>query len=126
MIKRLILAVALICVSVPTVVLAWDTWRSSYTATIDTTKNLCGTDAGLVGPTRRGFLHSVCISSSAFQTDTITIYNSSGTAINPLTTIDGTAYEGCFNYDVVASTINKGLTYSKTGGAIVQIQYDCY
>lgn len=123
MIKKLVLTAALLCVGVPSTVFAWDVWRSSYTATIDTTRNLCGGDAGIV-TNRRGIFHGVCVSSAAVN-GTFSIYNSSGTTINPIAILDLNT-NGCFYYDVVASTVNKGLTYSNTGLSKLTILYDCY
>lgn len=100
-------------------------WRSSFTNTADTTKNLCGNDNGIV-TNRRGILHSVCVSSNTAGTDVITVYNSSASAINPIAVIDGSSSENCYTFDVIATTVTKGLTYSKTGTSSVEILYDCY
>lgn len=98
-------------------------WRSSFTKTADTTKNVCGNDAGIV-TNRRGFLHGVVVSSAAVP-GVFTVYNSSGSAINIMAEID-TSAEGSYYYDVVASTINKGLTYSNSSTASVTLLYECY
>lgn len=120
--KRLFLAVSIFII--PVLVFADShIWRSSYTATADTTQNVCG-PAGGYSTNRRGYLHGVCISSSAV-TGTFTVYNSSASAINPIAVLD-TQINGCYYYDVAASTINKGLTYSNTSTGKVTLLYECY
>jgi hypothetical protein len=91
-------------------------YRSSFTATADTTKNLC--------MNRRGFLHGVCVSSATALPSTFIVYATSATAANIIATIDGTK-TGCYYFDVVAST-PTGLTYSNSATANTTVLYDCY
>lgn len=95
---------------------AYEAWLSSTTVTADTTKNLC--------VNKRGVLHGVIISSSVAASSLI-VYNSSAAAINPIAVIDSSA-KGSYLYDVIASTVNKGLTYSTIGTAASTILYNCY
>lgn len=90
-------------------------WRSSYTATADTTQNLC--------MNRRGILHGVIVSSGSASSN-MAVYASSGTAFQPIAEINTTA-QGSYFYDVIAST-RTGLTYSTVGTAKVTILYDCF
>ena len=96
---------------------AYEAWLSSTTATADTTKNVC--------MSKRGVFHGVCVSSPTALASTYTVYNSSASAINPIAVIDATG-RGCYYYDVVASTVNKGLTYSNSSTANVTLLYNCY
>lgn len=122
--KRLILAFGLLM----TVKVLWagsppSVWISSFTTAPVTTQNLCGVHAGIT-TNRRGFFHGVCTSSGATN-GFITVYNSSGSAINPMAIVNSIS-QGCQYFDVVASTVNKGLTYSTVGGGNYTILYDCY
>jgi hypothetical protein len=101
---------------------AYDVWLDSFTATADTTANLC--------TNKRGLLHSVVVSSAIAGTD-IKIYASSGTVDSTMTIIN-TASLGQYFFDVVSVATNTagnydhtGLTYSKQGLATVQILYSC-
>ena len=92
-------------------------WKSSQTATADTTKNLC--------MNKRGMLHSVCISSaSTAGGGNVTIFASSATTANQMTTINSSTL-GCYTFDVIAAT-NTGISYSTVGTAVTTILYDCY
>lgn len=119
--KRLLIFLILATASWP--LEATDTWVSSFTATADTTKNVCGADRGIV-TNKRGFFHGVCVSSASVG-GVYTVYNSSASAINPLAVIDTTT-KGCYYYDVVASTQAKGLTYSNSSTANVTLLFNCY
>lgn len=98
-------------------------WRSSFTNTAETTKNICGNDAGIT-TNRRGFFHGVCASSTAVN-GVMTVYNSSASAINPIGVFNSVA-GNCEYFDVIASTQAKGLTYSTVGSGNFTILYDCY
>lgn len=121
--KTLICALSLFVAGVAWSASPTSVWRSSFTKTIDTTKNVCGADAGIV-TNRRGFLHGVIVSSAAAP-GVFTVYNSSASAINIMAEID-TSAEGSYFYDVVATTVSKGLTYSNSSTASVTLLYDCY
>lgn len=118
------ISVFLILLLSSSVLWATDTWVSSFTATVDTTKNVCGADRGIV-TNKRGFFHGVCVSSASVGGGVYTVYNASASAINPLAVIDTTT-KGCYYYDVVASTASKGLTYSNSSTANVTLLYNCY
>lgn len=90
-------------------------WRSSNTATADSTKALC-----TQGNPRRGVLHGVCVNTGT--AGTLTIYNSSSTAANPIAAIN-TTNALCNYYDVVTSS---GLVYTNSATANVTIMYDCF
>lgn len=122
--KKLILVLGLIAVTGVCWAANPSVWRSSFTNTADTTKNVCGNDAGIV-TNRRGFFHGVCVSSSAATNGTVTVFNSSASAINPIAVVN-TVTGGCSYFDVVASTFAKGLTYSTTGSGNVTLLYDCF
>lgn len=99
--------------SLPAHALFNQTWISSNTATADTTQNLCKKS------TRAAF-HGVRINNGA--TGTLTIYNSSGTATNPIAVVQ-TSSTWAGDYDVITSS---GLTYSNSATANVTILYQCY
>lgn len=113
--KRFLISL-LVLLSVSTVY-AVDVWRSSTTATADTTKSLCNTARPLSG---RGMVHNVCVNTGA--AGTFTVYNSSAAAVNPLAAIDTTA-KGCTEYDVM---LTSGVTYSNSATANVTLTYACY
>lgn len=94
-------------------------WRSSFTATADTTKNLC--------TNKRGFLHGVIVS-SATPNATVSVWASSGTVDSTMTIVDA-SNEGSYYFDVPAiatNTAHTGMTYSTVGTATIQILYECY
>ena len=95
-------------------------WISSYTATADTTQPLCTQ----VGKTRRGIFHGVCVS-NPISGGTITIYNSSSTAVNTVAVILSTqaAHGGCNYYDIFMST---GITYTTSQANATTFMYECY
>ena len=93
---------------------ARDVYRSSATATPDAAQVLCG--AG-----RRGHLYGVCVSSAVAATG-ITVYNSSFTTAVQNTGFITNATVGCQYYQ---TNYGKGLMYTKTGTANVNILYDC-
>lgn len=111
---RKFFVLSILCLAVPA--MARDIYRSSTTATADTTQVLCGSG-------RRGYLYSVCVSSAVSGTGT-TIYNSSFTTSGVANTgfiSNGTV--GCVAYQTVYP---KGLLYTKTGVANINIAYDCF
>lgn len=116
--KKLILCLSLFCA--PALFAANPSvWRSSYTASADTTQNLC--------MNKRGFLHAVVVSSASANA-TVSVYASSATANSIMTLVDA-SNEGYFPYDTIAiatNTAHTGLTYSTVGTASVQILYDCF
>jgi hypothetical protein len=90
-------------------------WRSSNTATADTAKALC-----TQGNPRRGVVHGACVNTGV--AGTLTIYNSSSTAANPIAAIN-TANAICTYYDVLMSS---GIVYTNSATANVTIMYDCF
>jgi len=100
-------------------------WISSYTATADTTQNLC--------INKNGLLHGIVVSSaSATNGGLVSIYASSATVDSTMAVVDTTG-RGSYFYDTVAIATNTagsydytGLTYSKVGTASVTILYYCY
>lgn len=104
---------------------AMDVWLSSNTATADTNVPLCGQYLiGISSVVYHAVVHEVVVS-SAVATTTLTLYNSSFTAtgvqsIGPITT---SSLNAPYVYDTV---FPNGLMYAKTGGAQVQIEYQCY
>lgn len=111
--KRFLLAGLLILVS--SVGFAYEAYRSSATATTDTTQVLCGGG-------KRGYLYSVCTSSAVAGTG-LTVYNSSFTTAVQNTGFISSGAVGCQEYRAVYT---KGIMYSKGGPSNVLIQYDCY
>jgi hypothetical protein len=92
-------------------------WKSSTTATADTTKALCNPR------TQGAILHGVCISKA--DAGTFTIYDSSATANFPIAVIQSTsaAQSGCLFYDV---KVSSGLTYTNSvAGTNATILYGC-
>lgn len=96
---------------------AVEVWRSSYTATADTTLNLC--------INKRGTLHSIVVSSAGVNS-TISVFASSGTVFSTMTVLDTTS-KSVYPYDVILAT-RTGLTYSTAGTTQAQltILYNCY
>lgn len=116
MIRNIFLTVLLLLASGVSFALSPVVWKSSYTATADTTKNLC--------MNQRGFFHGVIISSPSAAGGSLTVYASSAAALNPIAVID-TRSIGSYTYDVGPST-TTGLTYSTVGTPKVTILYQCY
>lgn len=113
-----------ICMAVPQV------WISSHTATADTTKILCQSNTFVVAGSTftnggKGILHSVCVNDASAGSGTVTIYNSSSTAVNPVAIIRSTSAvsSGCNMYDVYMSS---GLVYTNSATNDVTITYECY
>jgi hypothetical protein len=103
-------------------------WLGSHTATADTTQVLCLSHTFLVGTSTitengRGILHAVCINQG--NQGTVTVYNSSSTAVNPVAVLLSTtaATAGCFTYDIGMSS---GIVYSDTAANDVTFTYSCY
>lgn len=101
-------------------------WSSSNTATADTTKNLCPGLPYLIGTStvtegNHGIIHGACINSG--QPGTLTVYNSSATATNPIFALSTSTAMPCSQYDVAVSS---GLTYSNSSTANVTLTYTCY
>lgn len=101
-------------------------WKSSNTATADTTQSLCLSQTYLVGTSTvssggHGIFHGACVNTGA--AGTLTIYNSSNTAINPIAAINTAAVVPCALYDV---GVSSGLTYTNSATANVTILYQCY
>jgi len=125
--KFAIMVLSILALSLPGSALQTDIWLSSNTATADTTQNLCKGQNFLVGTSTvteggHGILHGVCINSGA-PNGTFTVYNSSGTASNPIAAVQTSTMTSCNFYDVLVST---GLTYSNSSTANVSILYQCY
>lgn len=101
-------------------------WTSSHTFTAETTKNLCGTQ-GTTNVTQQAILHGICVSTAtATAGGLVTVYASSGTAVNPIAIVN-TMATGCYFYDVYSSTTPGGLSYTTTApGASVTFSYACY
>lgn len=88
-------------------------WLSSNTVTADTTKNLCGQAKAL--------FHGVCVTQD--NLGTISIFDSRGSAVNPIGVIvSSSAVGNCLFYDVKTSS---GLTYSKTTTTNATFLYQC-
>lgn len=87
-------------------------WKSSNTATADTTKSLCGTG--------RGIIHGARVNTGA--AGTLTIYNSRASATLPVAAIN-TAALASLDFDVLLSS---GVTYTNSATANVTLLYDCY
>lgn len=117
--KKLLLVLSLL--SIPYLAFAIpQVYYSSFTATADTTQNIC--------INKRGFLHSVVVSSGAIGSNTITVWASSGT-VNSTMTIINSSTQGSYIFDAPALSTNTnhtGLTYSTVGSADITILYDCY
>jgi hypothetical protein len=114
--KKIILTIGMVTL-ISSLALATEVaiWIASHTATADTTKQLC------TGSTpNHGIIHGVCVNTSG--AGTMTIYNSSYTAVNIMTALTTTT-TGCFYYDMFLSS---GVVYSKTGTADSTILYQCY
>lgn len=94
-------------------------WLSSNTATADTTQVLCPNTANV--NTKRAILHAVCVNTGA--AGTLTVYNSSATAVNPLLAMNTAAVVACATYDISTSS---GLTYTNSATANVTLTYMCY
>lgn len=116
--KRLLIAATILLSSTMAFASGADLWISSNTATADTNKVLCPKY-----PTAKqshGALGSVCIN---FTTPgTYSVYNASGSAINPIATID-TSVRGCLRYDI---SFSSGLTYVNSSTANVTAMYNCF
>lgn len=104
-----------------------DVWLSSNTATADATQNLCkgvnylvGTSTNIYG--NHGVLHAVCVGIGVAGSS-VTVYNSSGTALNPITVVSASTPTVCSTFDV---SVSSGLTYSNSSTANVTILYQCY
>ena len=100
-------------------------WKSSNTATADTTQVLSTPTNYLVGTSTireggHGVYHGICINTGT--AGTFTIYNSSASAANPIAATS-TASVGCLTYDV---GISSGLTYTNSATANVTVLYMCY
>jgi hypothetical protein len=114
--KKYLIALSLFFIPVIAFATSTQLWKSSFTTTADTTKNLC--------TNKKGIIHSVCVDSGTAAASTFSIFASSATSANPIAVIDATT-RGCLVYDVIAST-PTGLTYSNSSTANVTILYDCY
>lgn len=96
---------------------AVDIWKSTNTATADTTKSLCN---NYTNPTRgRGMVHNVCVNTGA--AGSFSVFNASAAAVNPVAVIDTTA-KGCTEYDVF---LTSGVTYTNSATANVTMTYSC-
>lgn len=90
-------------------------WRSSTTATADTTKSLCAEG--------HPYLHGVRVTKA--DSGTVTIYNSRNAASSALAVIQSTAalVSGGVDFDVLMSS---GITYTNsTAGTNLTILYQC-
>lgn len=117
--KRIILTISLFALpgllfAVPAV------WRSSHTTTADTTQKLCNQ----TGSVRRGILHGVCVN-TAVSGGSITVYNSSSTAVNAVAVLASTAtlVSGCQFYDI---SMSSGIVYTTSQPNDTTFLYDCY
>lgn len=116
--KKIVFAV--LCIALAgSFVLADEVWRSSWTATADSLQNLC--------VNKRGFLHSVVVSSGSLAQANLAIYASSATVQNPITFID-TSSRGSYVYDTIGTSTftARGLTYTTVGTSQITILYSCY
>jgi hypothetical protein len=124
-VKKWILVLSLLFLPCLSFAIAPAVWLSSNTTTTDTTQVLCGQySTPLATSTLHGWLHEVVISSPAVG-GSVTIYNSTFTttgarSVGPITTL---VYPNEYLYDV---DFPNGMIYSTTGGAQVQILYQCY
>ena len=117
--KKLIIALGMLA-CIPSIASAGPPWVSSNTATAETAQALCRQS----GTTRRGVLHGVCVN-RMLAGGSITVYNSSSTAVNPVAVILSTqaATTGCSYYDIYMST---GITYTTSAANDVTFMYECY
>jgi hypothetical protein len=91
-------------------------WKSSNTATAESSAVLCGQG-------KRGHLFSVAVSSAGAAQSGITVYNSSFTTTTDFVGPIDTRAQVQYGY---RTPMVKGMMYTKTGTAQVQILYDCY
>jgi len=118
--KRTLIAFIILVMASIMALAVEDVWLSSHTATADTTKNLCLPT--ISGQLPRSILHGVCINTGV--AGTLTIYASSGSAINPIAAVNTSTTMPCSLYDVASSSI--GLTYTNSATADVTILYQCW
>lgn len=90
-------------------------WKSSTTASADTTKRLCTGN--------KAILHGVCVNDG--PSGLVTVYDSSATATSPIAVIRSSSAvtAGCLFYDVQTSS---GLTYTTSAAGNVTFLYGCY
>jgi len=103
-------------------------WLSSHTATADTTQILCPSRTFVLGTSTiteggHAILHGVCVNDA--NSGTISIYNSSSTAVNAVAVIRSTtaATSGCQFFDVQMSS---GLVYTTSQPNDVTFLYGCF
>lgn len=120
--KALILLASILGLLSPCMAISGSVYWSSHTATADTTRSLCpSTIPGLFGSTNHAVLNSVCVNTSA-TTSSVSVYNSNGTAIQPVAIIDSSS-KGCETFNVLLSS---GITYTTSSTADVTFVYMCY
>jgi hypothetical protein len=119
--KKLAILASFLMLSGSAFAISTNIFLSSNTTTADTTKNLCVGTVGTFGTWgNHGVIHAACVNTGA--AGTLTVYNSSATATNPIFALDTTA-KGCQVYDVAVSS---GLTYTNSATANVTLLYQCY
>ena len=98
-------------------------WISSNTAVaVDVVQPLC-TQART---SRHGMFHGICVNSVNASSGTISIFNSSSTAVSPVAVTLATqtvAGSACRYFDVYMSS---GISWSVTGINDVTAMYECY
>lgn len=120
--KMLVILASFLMFSMPAFAISGNVYYSSHTATADTTKALCTSSIpGIFGSTNKAIINSVCVNTGA-TTSSVTLYNSSGTAVNTLAVVDATS-KGCLSYNVILSS---GITYTTAGTADITMMYQCY
>lgn len=114
--KKLLIGISILFVGGISWALGPGVWKSSNTATADTAQKLCNQTASA----RRGVFHGACVNTGA--AGTLTIYNSSSTAVSPIAAIN-TANLACLYYDVFMSS---GIVYTNSATGNVTMMFDCY
>jgi len=105
-------------------------WRASHTATADSLKILCQSKSYLIGTSTstvggKGILHEICVNDPGSASGTITVYDSSSTAVNPYMILTATTAVNsvCVPYDVAFSS---GMVYTTSAANDVTFVYACY
>lgn len=120
MIKRFVFTVLVLFLAFEAVYAFQTTvWNSSNSAVNISTTALC-TETGATGI--RGVLHGVCINTAA--AGSVQVFNSSGSATNPITGVYSTATQVPCNFYDVAVTSNISVNHN--GTADITVLFQCY
>jgi hypothetical protein len=115
--KFLLLVASIFGMSSFSFAVANNVWTSSNTATADTAQVLCSQ----ANTARHGVFHGACVNTGA--AGTLTIYNSSSTAVNPIAAINTAAVVPCALFD---AGMANGIVYTNSSTANVTLLYTCY